>query len=310
MSFKKSNLFFFCILLLIIFIPWELFSPGRFEDLSVYKDYLVQNLRHDETIFNAPAFFFFREIFFQQWLFFLYDFFQDEDLTIKVVSAITILIFFKGLKGSDTDFRVYILLICPLMIDFFNSQLRNSLAVSIFLVAISLEKRYIRYSLFAICIAVHLGSLLLIGTFFIVEIIFKVVKNKTLQFLIISLYCVAAAFGDQLFFILIDDPRIDVYSGQGRGGMSLIYFIWSLVFLLAVLIHRRKDNANNIYINYALTASLLVVLCYFSGSYYGRYLAMFFPLILLSIGKIRFNNWMYWTMLFYSGYTFFMNFIV
>ena len=62
MNFQKSIVFFLISILLIIFFPWEYFSPGRFEDLFKYKEYLSLGVRHEETIISSPYVFIFKEI--------------------------------------------------------------------------------------------------------------------------------------------------------------------------------------------------------------------------------------------------------
>jgi len=308
MNFQKSIVFYFIAVLLIIFLPWEFFSPGRFEDLFKYKEYLSLGVRHEETIISAPFIFIFKEIVFQQWEFFIYDIVQDIDLTVLIIVVITISCFFIATQKLNIDNRIALLLLCPLMIDFFNSQLRNSLAVSIFLLGFASKKNNVKYLFFFLSIIFHLGVLLLVFTYFIINFL-KRLTNKFLNILFLVGFSLACAFGDKLFFFLLDDPRIDVYTSSDNG-MSLIYFIWALSLLGCFLIMKLRLTSVNVNIDFAFVGSLLVVLSYFSGAYYGRYLAMFFIFILLSIGKPIIKNGVFWLMLFYSSYTFVMNFVL
>ena len=299
MNLNKHIAYFILIWVIIVFFPWETLSPGRFEDLFKYKEYLSLGVRHEETFFNSPFIFLFKEIFFQKWLFFFYDFIQDIDYTILANVAIITFIFLYATKRIGIDYKILILLICPLMIDFFNSQLRNSLAIALFLLGYSFKKNSLKYFFFLI--------LLLILAYFYVNFI-KKINNKILHLFLLVLFSFGCAFGDKLFFILLDDPRIDVY-GSNTNGMSAIYFIWSLSLFACFLVMKIKATEHDIKVDFALIGSLLVTLAYFSGAYYGRYLAMFFAFILLAIGRPRMNKGVFWVILFYSGYTFVMNFV-
>ena len=278
MNFKKSTLPLGVILLLIILFPWETFSPSRFEDLFRYREYLQVGIRREETLFSSPFLFLFKEIVFQKWLFFIYDIVQDIEYSIFLISLITIIIFFIAVKRLNLDYRIAIFLLSPLMIDFFNSQLRNSLALSLFLLGYSCKKNLYKYFLFLASITFHLALLLPIFIYFIINFLTNRVKNKALQILILVAFSFFFAFGDKLFFVLINDPRMDVYTQEN--GMSIIYFLWALALLYCLFIFKlRKILPDNV-LDIAFIGSLLVVLSYFSGAYYGRYLAMFFPFIL------------------------------
>jgi len=307
MVIKKNNVYLFLILTLIVLIPWEYFSPGRFEDLSVYKNYLYSNIRHDETLFNAPIIFLFKEVVFQQWLFFIYDFGLDIETVIFIVASITLFIFFLAIKRLQLDYRVSLLLLCPLVIDFFNAQLRNSLAFSIFLLGYSFKKRIYRFTLFTIAVTFHLGILLLIAAYFVIQFLHKYIGNHKFRIFVLIVFTFGCAFADKLFFILIDDPRIDVYGNNS--GMSIIYLVWALALLYTIFVLEIKQLGDSAELDFAFIGSLLVVLSYFSGAYYGRYLAMFYPFILIAIGKFSITKPVYLLVLFYSAYTFTMNFI-
>lgn len=308
MCFKKNNFYLFFIVLSIVLVPWDYFSPGRFEDLSTYRDYLYQNIRIEETIFNAPVIFLFKEIVFQKWLFFIYDFGFEIDTVIFIVALITIIIFFITLNRFHFDYRIALLLLCPLMIDFFNSQLRNSLAFVFFFWGYSFKNRIYKYILFIIATSFHLGITLLIVTYFIVNYLHSNISNKLIQFLTLLSFACLAAFGDKIFFAILDDPRIDVYSSASD--MSIIYLLWAFV-LFCILIHLKFKRISKLKeLDFAIVGALLVVFCFFSGAYYGRYLAMFFPFILMSVEKFKIYSPVYLIVLFYTLYTFILNFVI
>lgn len=307
--FKKSTFLLGFVLFLTVFFPWELITPGRFEDLVVYKRILNENSRSEEGLFSQPLALLLREIVFQRWMFFLYDLINDVDITITVITAVNLIIFIIACKRLRVNYKVALLLLCPMMIDFFNAQIRNSFALAIFLLAVSIQNKVIRYMLFFVCISIHLGTGLIIASYFLVEALPKVFKNRWMQVLALLIFALICAFGDRIFLRLIGDFRQEVYTGEG-GKMSVIYLIWAVIFFLVSLFKRVNLGTYNKYIDYALIASILITMSYFSGAYYGRYLAMFFPLILLGIGKVHFHNGLFWVIGFYAVYTFSMNFII
>jgi hypothetical protein len=117
-----------------------------------------------------------------------------------------------------------------------------------------------------------------------------------------------SSFGDKIFFFLIQDQRAFIYSGYS--GMSAIYFIWAMVLFGSIFFMRLNNWHMNTHQDYAFIGSLLIVSAYFSGAYYGRYLAMFFPFILASIGKFNINKSIIVVMFIYCFYTFVMNFVI
>ena len=307
MVIRKNEVYLFIILILIVLFPWDYFSPGRFEDLLTYKSYLFKNERHYETLFDAPLIFLFKEIVFQLWLFFIYDFGFEIDVVIFIVALSTVIIFFIACKRLQFDYRVSLLLLCPLMIDFFNSQLRNSLACSLFFLGYSLKNKIYKYVLFAIAFTFHFGVLVLISTYFLIDFINSSTSKKYLRYFALILISFAFAFGDKIFFAILDDYRADVYASGAN--MSLIYFLWSLALFYSVYILKIKNAINPKELDFAFVGSMLVALAYFSGAYYGRYLAMFFPFLLISMGKFNVKKPLFLIVLFYSVYTFIMNFV-
>ena len=307
MVIRKNEVYLFIILILIVLFPWDYFSPGRFEDLLTYKSYLIKNERHYETLFDAPLIFLFKEIVFQLWLFFIYDLGFEIDAVIFIVAFTTVIIFFIACKRLQFDYRISLLILCPLMIDFFNSQLRNSLACSLFFLGYSLKNKIYKYILFFIAFTFHFGVLVLITTYFLIDYINYFVSQKRLRLLALILISFVFAFGDKIFFAILEDYRADVYVSGSN--MSLVYLLWAIALLYSLYILKIKNVLNHKELDFALVGSMLVVFAYFSGAYYGRYLAMFFPFILISIGKFSVKKPLFLTLLFYSTYTFIMNFV-
>lgn len=308
MIFKKSTLSIAFVLLIITFFPWEVLSPGRFEDLASYRRNLEVGLRPDQEGFGSIISLIYGEMLFQKWLFFVFDRTQSIDYTIYLISLVTIGIFFVALKRLNIDYRISILLICPLMIDFFHSQLRNSLALSIFLLGYSCKKPLYKYLLFIVSVGFHLALILLIITNFVINFVQNKIKSRVFQIFILMTFSLFSSFGDKIFFFLIQDQRAFIYSGYS--GMSAIYFIWAMVLFGSIFFMRLNNWHMNTHQDYAFIGSLLIVSAYFSGAYYGRYLAMFFPFILASIGKFNINKSIIVVMFIYCFYTFVMNFVI
>lgn len=307
MTLKKSSLSLGVILSLIILFPWESITLGRFEDLASYRLNLEIDGPPDLAQFESPIIFLFREVLFQKWLFAVFDSNQDVELTLFIVATITIFIFFIALKRLGVDYRLAILLLNPLMIDFFNAQLRNSLALSLFLLGYGAKRKLFKYLLIILSLSLHLGLLLLVLVYLIATFLKERIKNKGLQIALLVIVSVFFAFGDKIFFVLINDPRMNIYTSNS--GMSIIYFLWACALSLSFFLMRKKNKDANLNLDFALVGSLLVVLAYVSGGYYGRYLAMFFPFMLVGIGPFKPNKPVIWVMAFYCFYTFVMNFV-
>lgn len=308
MTLRKSSLSLGVILSLIIFFPWESITPGRFEDLASYRLNLELDSSPDFEQFESPIVFLFREVLFQKWLFTIFDSIQDVERTLFVIAVVTIIIFFFALKRLKLDYRLAIFLLNPLIIDFFNAQLRNSLALSLFLLGYGSKRKLFKFLLITLSVSLHLGLLMLLAIYFLANFLKKYIKNSTLQITILIIVSFFFSFGDKIFFVLINDPRMNIYTGSS--GMSIIYFLWACLLFACIFLIKKRQETDTLNVDFAFVGCLLVVLAYFSGSYYGRYLAMFFPFILMAIGTFDIRKPVIWVMSFYCFYTFVMNFVI
>lgn len=307
MTLRKSSISLGVILSLIILFPWESIAPGRFEDLASYRLNLEMDTPPDLAQFESPIVFLFREVLFQKWLFTVFESSQDVELTLFIIASVTIVIFFFALKRLKIDYRLALFFLNPLLIDFFNAQLRNSLALSLFLLGFGTKRKLFKYFFIVLSVSLHLGILLLVIVYFLAVFLNKRIKNRTLQIISLTTASVLFGFGDKIFFILTNDPRANIYSSSN--GMSIIYFLWACCLFACIFFMKKRDVKSTLNIDFAFIGSLLIVLAYFTGAYYGRYLAMFFPFIILSIGTFDFRKPVIWVMSFYCFYTFVMNFV-
>ncbi|MBM3400854.1 MAG: hypothetical protein FJY21_00830 [Bacteroidetes bacterium] len=307
MTLRKSSLSLGVILSLIILFPWEAITPGRFEDLASYRLNLEMDTPPDLAQFESPIIFLFREVLFQKWLFTVFESSQDVELTLFIIASVTIVIFFFALKRLKIDYRLAIFFLNPLIIDFFNAQLRNSLALSLFLLGYGAKRKLFKYFFIVLSVSLHLGLLILVVVYFLAVFLKNRIKNRTLQIISLTMAAILFGFGDKIFFSLINDRRANIYSSSN--GMSVIYFLWACCLFACIFVIKKRDQKSTLNIDFAFIGSLLIVLAYFSGAYYGRYLAMFFPFIILSIGTFDFRKPVIWVMSFYCFYTFVMNFV-
>ncbi len=306
-NFRKSAVTLFIAYVLIGLFPWYSILPLRFEDLEVYRGYLVNGSFYDDVELNSFITFFFKEVVFYNYMSFLYTVTDDIGTTFILIKLGSFTLFCIALYRLKVDYRVVFLLLSPLIVDFFVGQLRNSLAMSLFLLGYSSKRKLTMASFFLLAIAVHLGVILpFVGIYFI-KLNKRLLKNRYLQLGSITVFSTFLAFSDKIFFYLIGDKRFDVYSTPN--GMSFIFFVWALCLTSSLYYARVKEKVYNINIDIAIVGALLVALCYISNAYFSRYLSIFYPIILLAIGQFSWRKPVVWVMSFYFLYTFFVNFV-
>jgi hypothetical protein len=306
-NFRKSAVSLFVAYVLIGLFPWYSILPARFEDLEVYRGYLVNGSFYDDVELNSFTTFFFKEIVFYNYMSFLYKLTDDISATFFLIKLGSFTLFCIALYRLKVDYRVVFLLLTPLIVDFFVGQLRNSLAMSFFLVGYSSKRKLLRTSFFLLAIAMHLGVVLPLVAVYFIKLNKRLLKNRYIQVGSITIFATFLAFSDKIFFYLIGDKRFDIYSTPN--GMSLIYFVWALCLTISLYSAWAKEKAFNINIDIAIVGALLVKLCYISNAYFSRYLSIFYPIILLAIGQFSWRKPVVWVMSFYFLYTFFANFV-
>jgi hypothetical protein len=306
-NFRKSAVTLFIAYVLIGFFPWYSVFPGRFQDLEVYSGYLVNGSFYDDVELNSFITFFFKEVVFYNFLSLLYEVTDDIGATFFLIKLGSFSLFCISIYRLKVDYRVVLMLLSPLVVDFFVAQLRNSLAMSLLFVGYSSKKNLSRTSFYLLAISIHLGVILPLAAIYFIKLNKQLLKNRYLQLGSITIFSTILAFSDKIFFYFIGDKRFDVYSTPN--GMSVIFFVWALCLTISLYYARVKKKVYNINIDISIVGALLVALCYISNAYFSRYMVIFYPIILLAIGQFSLRKPVVWFMSFYFIYTFFANFV-
>ena len=196
------------------------------------------------------------------------------------------------------------MLLSPLVFGFFGAQIRNALALSIFLLGLVYSKKYFRYICFLLSVSIHLSMLVLVGVYFFQKIVDKKIKNNNFKLILFISLGALISFSTVIFYFLIG-LLTKAFIYQEGLGMSPTLFIWTLGLLIGLVYKRHKNSViiNTVFLDYSIIGISIVVFCFFSGGYYSRFLVIFYPFILLSIPNFSLKDPVLLLMIFYCIYS-------
>jgi hypothetical protein len=298
----SNNLILLFILLSIIFIDWEIFYPNKFEDLNTYYEFMVSG-QVSSNILTSPFTFLFRENIFLKLLILLKSLFGNSYAVILFLKIITAFIFYCSLKKYNLPPHISLLLFAPIFIDFMDAQIRNSLACSLAFAGISAQKRKYKILFFLLGIFVHLASLILPIAYLFKNLYLKSEQKQIFKISLALGLSLTLSLFYLLFLFILDDQRLHMY-GLGHQYLSLKYFLFGLLIIFICLNNPKQDNF------YTLTIGLTIIFSTISGAYFTRYLALFWPLILVELSDKIVSSALFLLIASYATYSFIVNFII
>ncbi len=290
---------FLILSLFIVFmmsIPWvdvyESIYSVPYEDRSVYlKYFLFEESVLDYVVFSGVKDYFIHE--------FLWHYLIGHllRLNFEIEFIFYFISFFSLLSAAFFILRfgkpwMLLLLINPLLIDFYFSQLRSALAVSLLMYAYLAKDRFKIISLFLVFFAmmVHTASFL-----FVIFYLFLLFMNRIVLFfnlskiyyfmaLLIFGAIVSLALGPlrEWILMLIGDRRAEYPDMQS----SFLYSTFWIIFLFWMILNYKylMDDVINAYVFIILSVVAFNTL---HGGYSTRFLAAAFPLIVLSVFNFK-----------------------
>ena len=300
---KKNKLSIFLVSLIILFVPYLTAINESFEDLINYQ-LVLEKFSSTQFEINSILNFLFAELTFHNLLFFLNIFIPNYSILFFSISSLSIAIFSWFLLKRRINYLVVFLLLSPLVFGFFGAQIRNALALSIFLLGLVYSKKYFRYICFLLSVSIHLSIIVLVGVYFFQRIIENRVNNNSFKLILFISLGALISFSTVIFYFLIGITTKGLIYDEGMK-MSLILFIWTLGLLIGLVYKKYKliINKNEIFLDYSIIGVSIVVFCFFSGGYYSRFLVIFYPFILLSIPNFSLKDPVLLLMIFYCIYS-------
>lgn len=297
------NLKLLLVLSTIWFLNFTFIDPEKFNDINTYTLYLdVNQFSHSQdldviSILRSGIFFKILEI--------VNDIVGNVYLTLLIFKLIPLLIIYLSLRKYDIPLYVLILFLTPIYIDLVNSQLRNSLAASLVIfgyVSRNLAGRLMGFSLGSI---IHLSSYVLIFTYIWLKII-KNFNNKIFLIIIIFISTAVLINAPLIIFELLDDERYHIYNKEyiviNNG-----YLLFSLLLIIISFKNYIKNNESSLLI---LFFSIIIFELVLTGGYYTRFMALFWPLVILSLKNAKPTSPEYLLIFLYSTYSFFTNYLL
>ena len=291
-----------CFSLFIILLPWESVVEDAFPDRSNYIAAFEGVDELDPAIVLAiSGFWKFAVVFWSQ-------FGLMPDTFLDIVSFLTLFSITFFLLGFCNPFFVCFFLVNPLIVDLVMAQQRSALALSFFIIWLSLDNKIARFFIVLAGLLTHLLFALFITGHFIAKTVSKVAGleprswNRLLQFIIIFVAAIISLLGKDVIFLLLGDSRVESSSGSS----SLIYgLFWLCMIFYLIAFNYQKDWISSFvlfFISLFIVATLLDV-------YSLRYLSVVFPFFLIALSQARLDKallsyllmfaysltqWMYW----------------
>jgi len=294
-------------LLLVLSTIWlcnfGFIDPEKFNDIPTYLAYLDANqFSYSEdlnviSILRSGIFFKILEI--------VNNIVGDADLTLLIFKLAPLLIIYFSLRKYDIPLYVLLLFLTPLYIDLVNSQLRNSLAASIVIFGYVTSNTIGRLMGFMLGSIIHLSSYMLIFVYYLLKVI-KNFNNKIFLITVIALFTVILINAPLIIFELLDDERFHIYY-RDYVDIDKEYFLFSLLLIMITYKNYNKKNEHSCLL---LVFAFIIFELVLTGGYFTRYMALFWPLVVLSLKDSRPTSPEFLLIFLYSTYSFFTNYLL
>jgi len=273
---------------IFVLIPWEVLKPGAFLDLAVYKHKFMfeTSVLVEKNVTTVWGFFINEGLWDVLIRYLSADLGIPLDSIFSFIALFTIFSFCKYIAVRH-GILAMIFVVNPLVVDFAFSQMRMALAISVFIVAIDLNKVWIKYFLFIVASFFHTALVLFVGVYFLSISYLKCKKsrvaffNSPMVFVLFVAFSVFFVIGPLRFLILsyLGDRRVHYPAGGSTLLYASFWFFYAFVILLA--------SRNRRFVNVAAMMSLVWVLVFLFATMFGMYGARFlsaaYPFIVSSM---------------------------
>lgn len=305
----KKHFYPFFFAIFVILIPWEDLQGFKFIDLNNYRIYfLFEKPVYEYANFSNLFDYVKREALWHYLgFFFVKDIGVNVDLYLGMISFFCLYVFSWFVLKYSCLPNVF-LLFNPLVVTLCMSQLRSAFAVSLLFVAYQIDNVYLKLLFCISSIFIHTSvSIFLFAFFYIKFFVHKFKNNKFALCLIIFVLsiCISLSIGSFRAVILgfIGDRRASYVDASS----SVMYMSCWIIFFFFYLF-QEKIFFQNVINSYSFMILSIVVVNIFTGGYSTRFLALFFPIIVISIYNLKmfkffsyeiyfiysFFQWFYW----------------
>ena len=297
----KLKLLFFSVTfsLLMVSIDWESYQligigGSKFIDKKQYLDYFT----YGENVIAYSKLDSISDYVSNEYLWHFGVSYLNKSLNIPLENIFLTISFFCLFIFSFYIFKythpaAVLLLINPIIITFVFSQFRSALAVSILLSVIATKRYFIIFLGMLLAPFIHTVSVLIIAMFFASNIGYFLYSKHVVGYKLLAFYLFMIGF----FCSLITGPLRKVilgYLGDRRAeysdsSSSLLYSLFWVFAFLVFLVQDRRFFSKLINA-YAFIVLSIAATSPLTGSYTTRFIAMFFPLIIISMLDLKDNH--------------------
>lgn len=286
----KENLFWAIVFaLFFVNIPWEIIKGIEFTDIESYVERFNSNIQLGLLIDDGSLISYITsEYLWAALIISLKKIGFPLVFIFKLISFFSILILsFFIYKKSKNFILSSILLLNPLMVDFIMSQLRNSFALSIIILAFLSKNRWVKLILLLSSTMIHSSSVIIIFLILILDNLNYNGKYKNLGILIIIgiLIAFTLSLGREYILSLIGDRRAEIQQPES----SLLYSIF-WIFYISLIIYLKKLSVKDLPIKISFTITLIFFFSVIFGTYASRYLAILLPFLIITIMSLNRAN--------------------
>lgn len=274
--------FFLCLM------PWDSIYKDTFIDRLTYYNLMV----YYENRINYVEYNYFIDYIKEEWLWSYLTFLWSDYLNLNVFYLFGIISFFC-IFSSLLILRLYkslylsIFLFNPIFIEFFYSQLRLALAISLIFLAYYIynKNKIISFILLFLSIFLHTTSLIFIFPIFIFNIVKKTLNRFIICIIVPIIIGMLTGTFRYTFLSYIGDRRVDYNDMSGDWYILFFYFLLFITLIFSYVFQKNKENIPDIYY-ISLFSLSLCFFCFIFGSYPSRFLAALYVFILLSFNFI------------------------
>lgn len=290
-GYSSKIVLFWAIVFALIFvnIPWEIIKGVEFTDVESYIERFSNDI-NIELLIDEGSFikYITSEYLWAALIISLKKIGIPLVFIFKLISFLSILILsFFIYKKSKKFILSSILLLNPLMVDFIMSQLRNSFALSIIVLAFLSKNRWIKLILLLSSTMIHSSSVIIIFLIIILDNINYKGKYKTLGILVFIAVSIAftLSLGREYILSLLGDRRAEIQQPTS----SILYSIFWMLYI-SLIIYLKKLDVRDLPTKLSFTITLIFFASVIFGTYASRYLAILLPFLIITVLSLNQKN--------------------
>lgn len=310
-KFKEIFLIFFSIILslIIVNIPWFNKIPGYLEfDVFNYINMLDSGLYKISLLYEYNSFssYILNEWLWRKLLVSLNDIGVGSHFIMLLIIPFLIYFFNLLILLKKNSLAYCWLLIHPIVLPFYLSQLRLAIAISlVFFILFFFKKSKVIYLLLIPIALIHTAVVLFLIIFLIVRYILNNISNKNILMIIFVVLGLILAYvtGPMMADILVavGDRRADVYTENNLNSSFLSSLYWGVILVLFILSSLKMKVIPFELAVSIIFLSLIVFSPLFDGGYPYRFLSAVFILLILSLRRIdQLNRYLVLIVLFFT----------